>query len=212
MDRRRTTAASAPSIWGRATVEGALRVGAGDLVRAAKRQHGPLWERWRASGDPVLLPVSAPATRGGVPDDEINATLALHGPRTAAALPTGQAVPLTMGRTGIGGLRFWWSCPLTGDRCQDLFLPDGAEWFASRQAHKLRYASLSESPAERAARRARALRFALGDYTAALGAPLPDRPPRMRPATHARLCAEIREAEAEALAVPASLLARADMV
>ena len=53
-----------------------------------------------------------------------------------------------------------------------------------------------------------ALRAALGDFTGALGGPLPDRPPRMRPATHERLCAEIREAEARALSLPARPLAR----
>lgn len=212
MGRGGTRATSTLAIWGTGgTVEAALRLRAADVVHALKRQHPALWARWEGAGGATLAPVAAPATRGGVPDDEINVTVALHGPRAAVALPTAQAVPLIAAPMGVhAGLRWWWRCPRTGDRRASLFLPDGAGEFLSRRAHGLRYSSAAESPAERAARRARALRAALGDFTGALGAPLPDRPPRMRPATHERLCDAIREAEAEALAVPAWLLARAD--
>lgn len=202
MGRGGTTATSRASIWGGGTVDGALRLRAADVIRALKRQHGPLWERWEGSGEATLAPLAVSATREGVPDDEVNVTVALHGPRAAVALPTGQAVPMAMGRTGTGGLRWWWVCPRAGVRAAALYLPDNAGEFLSRQGHGLRHASLSESPAERAARRARKLRAALGDFHAALGDRLPDPPPRMRPATYERLCAEIREAEERALAVP----------
>ena len=54
-------------------------------------------------------------------------------------------------------------CPLTGVRCEQLFLADGI--FASRKAHKLTYASQSEDELSRARRKARKLhRPVEGDF------------------------------------------------
>lgn len=101
-----------------------------------------------------------------------------------------------------------WRCPRLCHACAALFLPDGAVAFASRQAHGLVHRSLSERPAERAARRARKLRARLGETPAVLGAELPFMPLRMREETYLRLCDAIREAEERALAASARLLAR----
>ena len=54
-----------------------------------------------------------------------------------------------------GGFRCYFLCPLTGGRCEQIFLVDGA--FASRKAHSLTYASQSEDGFSRAHRRVRKL-------------------------------------------------------
>lgn len=54
-----------------------------------------------------------------------------------------------------GGYRCYFLCPLTGTRCEQLFLVDGI--FASRKAHRLTYASQSEDDLSRARRRVRKL-------------------------------------------------------
>lgn len=55
----------------------------------------------------------------------------------------------------FGGYRCYFLCPLTGMRCEQLFLVDGI--FASRKAHKLTYASQSENDLSRARRKVRKL-------------------------------------------------------
>ena len=62
-----------------------------------------------------------------------------------------------------GGVRHYFLCPLIGVRCEQLFLADGI--FASRKAHKLTYASQSESDLSRARRKVRKLhRQVEGDF------------------------------------------------
>jgi hypothetical protein len=55
----------------------------------------------------------------------------------------------------FGGYRCYFLCPLTGTRCEQLFLVDGV--FASRKAHRLAYASQSEDELSRAKRKVRKL-------------------------------------------------------
>ncbi len=55
----------------------------------------------------------------------------------------------------FGGYRCYFLCPLTGKRCEQLFLVD--DTFASRKAHRLTYASQSEDDLSRARRKARKL-------------------------------------------------------
>lgn len=54
-----------------------------------------------------------------------------------------------------GGYRCYFLCPLTGMRCEQLFLVQGI--FASRKAHRLTYASQSEDDLSRARRKVRKL-------------------------------------------------------
>lgn len=54
-----------------------------------------------------------------------------------------------------GGFRCYFLCPLTGGRCEQIFLVDSA--FASRKAHSLTYASQSEDGLSRARRKVRRL-------------------------------------------------------
>ena len=55
-----------------------------------------------------------------------------------------------------GGYRCYFLCPLTGTRCEQLFLVGST--FASRKAHRLTYASQSEDDLSRARRKVRKLR------------------------------------------------------
>ena len=55
----------------------------------------------------------------------------------------------------FGGFRCYFLCPLTGRRCEQLFLVDGI--FGSRKAHRLTYASQSEDDLSRALRKVRKL-------------------------------------------------------
>jgi hypothetical protein len=203
--KRRITATSTPRIW----VEDALQLAATAVVRAARRQHATLWRRWADSGEAVLMPVATPLTRGGAAAGEVHVMVALRGLRADVQLPDGTAAALVVGPTNIrAGIRWWWLCPRLGHPCATLYLPRGADGFASRQAHGLTYRSVSESPVERTARKARKLRARLGEAPAVLGGPLPVQPLRMRWVTYERLCDAIREAEDRALAAPARRLAR----
>jgi hypothetical protein len=62
----------------------------------------------------------------------------------------------------FGGRRWWWICPRTGRRAVQLYLPNGAFTFASRQAYRLAYRSQRETARDRALRRAFKLREKLG--------------------------------------------------
>ena len=54
-----------------------------------------------------------------------------------------------------GGYRCYFLCPLTGTRCEQLFVVD--DTFASRKAHRLTYASQCEDDLSRARRKVRKL-------------------------------------------------------
>jgi hypothetical protein len=90
---------------------------------------------------------------------------------------------LTTTRPHFGGLRWLFRCPATGRRVRKLFLR--RRRFRSRTAHELVYTSQQEDVPDRAARRARKIRRKLGGDPADDG--YPEKPPRMRWATYARL-------------------------
>jgi hypothetical protein len=102
-----------------------------------------------------------------------------------------QRISLTTTRPRFGGTRWWFICPVTGERVGRLYLPPGASQFASRRAHGLAYACQTESINERAARRRRKLLARLGDGDAPFGWP-PLKPRRMRWATYIRYLSEIK--------------------
>lgn len=62
-------------------------------------------------------------------------------------------------RCPYGGFRCYYLCPLSGARCEQLFLVDGI--LASRKAHGLTYSSQSENCLSRARRKVRKLRTRL---------------------------------------------------
>ena len=81
-----------------------------------------------------------------------------------------QRAPIECVPCTFGGQRFYFLCPLTGTRCEQLFLVDGI--FASRKVHRLTYASQSEDELSRARRKVRKLHRQLkGDtrYTSRRG-------------------------------------------
>jgi hypothetical protein len=73
--------------------------------------------------------------------------------------PCCQYVVITSRPARFGGRRFYFECPRARRPCEVLCLVSGA--FASRQAHRLSYASQTESQLDRLARRAERLRARL---------------------------------------------------
>jgi hypothetical protein len=55
------------------------------------------------------------------------------------------AISMTSTTLHSGGRRWWFVCPVTGERVGKLYLPDGATHFAGRKAHDLTYTSCRES-------------------------------------------------------------------
>ncbi len=143
------------------------------MFRAARRQQPELWKRWADSGDAVVLPMVVPMMRNGAPAGEVDVVLALDGERAVAALPDGQSAALVPRPANLreDGMRWSWVCPKSGRVCGALLLPPGADGFASRQAHGLRYQAEREGPAERAMRKVRKVRTRLGDIKPAGTAP-----------------------------------------
>ena len=66
-----------------------------------------------------------------------------------------QRVAIECVASPYGGHRCYFLCPLTGTRCEQLFVADGI--FASRKAYRLTYASQSEDVMTRARRKMRKL-------------------------------------------------------
>ena len=85
----------------------------------------------------------------------------------------------------LGGVRWWYECPLTGRRCAILYRPPGAARFASREAYGLAYASQRMSPSMRRIHKLRKGVVRLGG-SVNVGEPIPPRPKGMREATYAR--------------------------
>ena len=87
---------------------------------------------------------------------------------------------------GFGGHRWWFICPVSGQRCAVLWLPRGAYRFGSAKGYGLAYDITRLAPQDRLWHRMRKIARRLGDDD-----PTPDFPPRkpkwMRLATYERL-------------------------
>jgi hypothetical protein len=105
---------------------------------------------------------------------------------------------LTWTEPQFGGRRWWWCCPLSGQRCGRLYLPLGTNYFASRNAYRLAYQSQRETHSDRAMRRARKLHQRIGGDGEALGQFAPPKPIGMHQRTYERLVARWQAAEAQA--------------
>lgn len=68
---------------------------------------------------------------------------------------TTERVAIECVRCPYGGFRYYFLCPLIGVRCEQIFRVDGV--FASRKAHRLTYASQSETDLSRSRRKVRKL-------------------------------------------------------
>ena len=97
------------------------------------------------------------------------------------------AVALEWTSCNYGGLRAWFRCPCCSRRAAIIY--GGAGQFACRQCHKLGYPCQLESPADRAARRADAIRRRLG-WEAGILRGTGGKPKGMRWRTYDRLTAE----------------------
>ena len=117
--------------------------------------------------------------RLGFPDGYVQLEFLVAIGRTQSSHDVKQRISVTATRPRFGGTRWWFICPVTGERVGRLYLPPGASQFASRRAHGLAYACQTESVGERAARRRRKLLARLGDEDAPFGWP-PLKPRRMR--------------------------------
>ena len=71
-------------------------------------------------------------------------------------------ITLTTEPQPFGGRRWFLLCPRTGERAAKLYLPSGADTFASRKAYRLGYRSQRETPHDRSLSRAFALRRKIG--------------------------------------------------
>jgi hypothetical protein len=120
--------------------------------------------------------------------DPCNAWMRLHYKRNDT--PEDYKVRLTTTRPNYGGQRWWFICPSRGIRTAKLYLANGGDWFASRQAYGLAYRSQSECREDRQATRAHRLRRKLGGH-AGFEQPFPDKPKGMHWKTYQQMCDEI---------------------
>jgi len=67
-----------------------------------------------------------------------------------------QRIVIKVMPSGFGGARYYFLCPVTGERCEVLYYAEGR--FASRQAHRLTYASQNMTDLTRVRRRVISLR------------------------------------------------------
>jgi hypothetical protein len=106
-----------------------------------------------------------------------------------------ERVPFAYTPTRFGGRRQWLRCPKCSRRCRKIY---GGRYFRCRLCHRLRYASQSARPDQRASDRARKIAKRLHDMwggTTEAEYDFPPKPPRMRWATYQRLEAQYGELE-----------------
>jgi hypothetical protein len=94
----------------------------------------------------------------------------------------------------LGGIRLWFVCPITDQQTRILYLPPGAERFASREAHSLAYRSQGESDLFRMITQAQNIRARLKG-SLSIRAPFPPRPRGMHQRTYERLRAKALKIE-----------------
>ena len=112
-------------------------------------------------------------------------------------------IRLATTRQRLGGMRWWFLCPITGRRAGKLHLPPGGDTFASRRALGLAYRSQRLDRFmlgfETAVARAGRLRRRLGGLPdRRMTAPVPERPPGMWRRTYRRMKRDLVRAEAAA--------------
>jgi hypothetical protein len=102
---------------------------------------------------------------------------------------------LTTSWAGFAGRKWWFICPDLGVRVRELYLPDGARHFRSRQAYRLAYETERLDDRERGWRRVRKCRRQLGSDPDGLGEPYPEKPAGMSAARYAYLLDRLDAAE-----------------
>ncbi|WP_417790327.1 hypothetical protein [Terasakiella pusilla] len=181
------------------TVEDGLTLDLNKLIRDGSIKPGLAWQGtlvWTntRTGEQV-------ASIGYVADlmDPDNAHIRLHYNHNDK--PQNYSVPLTTTRPNFGGVRWWFICPVSGQRVGKLHSPPGQPLFASSKVLNLAYHSQREHKFQRLLNRAYKLRERI-DRKAAVycEAPIPKKPKGMHSKTYESLRAEIFRLEREALA------------
>ena len=103
-------------------------------------------------------------------------------------------IRLTTTTPYFGGIRWWFRCPLSGRRVRKLYLVWGCDYFASRAALGLAYASTREQPHERLLRRRQKIQERLGGTGSEDELNCLPKPKWMRWKTFNRLMQEANEA------------------
>jgi hypothetical protein len=115
--------------------------------------------------------------------------------RHGSPVDVNELVPFDYTPTRFGGRRQWLRCLTCGRGCRKIY---GGRYFRCRLCYRLRYASQSQKPDQRASARARKIAKRLHDKwggTTKDAYDFPPKPPRMRWATYNRLEAQYDDLE-----------------
>jgi hypothetical protein len=186
---------------GRATVGSGLMLDLADMIRrgvVAPGQHRSGTMSWTrtATGEPAGV-IGYQACMIDPVASWLRLTYTITRLRDGSKDAHDDRVSLTTTRPPFGGLRWWFSCPVTRRRAVQLYLPDGGSLFASRRAYRLAYQSQRDADTDRShARQARIFKKLGAEYRIS-GDAWPPRPKGMRHATYCRLLAELGAAESK---------------
>jgi hypothetical protein len=108
--------------------------------------------------------------------------------------PQDYKVRLTTTQPNFGGLRWWFICPVSGQRVGKLYSPPGQPLFASRKVFKLAYQSQREHKPQRLLDKAYKLRRRLGQTNRG-EYPIPCKPKGMHWKTYSKINREIEALE-----------------
>jgi hypothetical protein len=178
-------------------VEHTLALDMGALSRAQRIVPGTAMSGWWHAATPVggcTLSVTYDGDLTNPDDAALQLTFRLSG------IDRHQTLSLVATRPHFGGGRIWFVCPVTRRRARVLYLPDGRDRFASRQAYGLGFRSQTEPVFFREIARALNIRARLGGDLS-IHSPLPPRPRGMHRRTYERLRAEAAEIETRLLEI-----------
>ena len=117
---------------------------AGYLKEGCYRSGG--WE-WSRNGEKIAsIGFYADTTDKDNPHIRLKYTVTKH---DGEEIPIDYKVKLAKTYPNYGGVRYWFICPHRGRRVAKLYIGAGSNYFISRHAYRLKYASQSESYADR---------------------------------------------------------------
>jgi hypothetical protein len=168
---------------GRVTIGGcgSCRLSIKDLGHLLRSPAGrAVWLNYRQDGEHLMTVVVEARPEHGY--------LRLQHPSRAQTGPEHEDYTIRLVTTpaGFGGHRWWFICPVSGQRCAVLWLPRGAYRFGSAAGYGLAYDITRLAPQDRLWHRMRKIARRLGDNDPTPDFP-PDKPKWMRTATYDRL-------------------------
>jgi hypothetical protein len=181
------------SLWRsrRGLVEHALVLDIAVLARAARLRPGSVMEgQWSLAAPlgPRCLAIQYSSNLTNLADANMTVSFRFRG------VERRQTVRVVGTAPHLGGIRLWFVCPITDQQTRILYLPPGAERFASREAHSLAYRSQGESDLFRMITQAQNIRARLKG-SLSIRAPFPPRPRGMHQRTYERLRAKALKIE-----------------